>query len=188
MNSFHTSSSRNSARLIVVMGVAGCGKSTVGFALAERLGKSFLDADDFHPASNVAKMSHGVPLTDDDRWPWLDSIAQALREEAERTGMAIAGCSALRRVYRQRLIDTAGEPITFVFLQGSREIIAERMAERSGHFMPAALLDSQFATLEPPGEDEDALIFDISASIAALAEGIHQQLVPCPEHRGDQKP
>lgn len=170
------------------MGVAGCGKSTVGAALARRLGKPFLDADDFHPAANVAKMSMGVPLTDDDRWPWLDRLAQALRDEAERAGMAVAGCSALRRAYRQRLITTAGEPILFVFLQGSRDIIAERMAKRSGHFMPAALLDSQFATLEPPGADEDALVVDISASISALAETIHHQLVPCPEHPDDRKP
>ena len=188
MNSIRTPSPRHPARLIVLMGVAGCGKSTVGAALAGRLGKPFLDADDFHPAANVAKMSRGVPLTDGDRWPWLDRLAQALRDEAERTGMAVAGCSALRRAYRQRLIATAGEPILFVFLQGSRDIVNERMATRSGHFMPTALLDSQFATLEPPGADENALVFDISASVSALAETIHHQLAPCPEYPDDQKP
>lgn len=176
MNSIHTPSSRHPERLIVVMGVAGCGKSTVGAALAERLDKPFLDADDFHPPSNVAKMSQGIPLTDDDRWPWLDRLAQALRDTGEKAGMAVAGCSALRKAYRQRLIATAGEPILFVFLHGSRNIIAERMAMRSGHFMPTALLDSQFATLEPPGEDESALVCDISAPVSALAETIHAQL------------
>ena len=115
-------------------------------------------------------------------------LAQALRDEAERTGMALAGCSALRRAYRQRLIATAGEPILFVFLQGSRDIVNERMATRSGHFMPAALLDSQFATLEPPGADENALVFDIDASVSALAETIHRQLAPCPEYPDDPEP
>ena len=187
MTSIHPFSSRQPARLIVVMGVAGCGKSTVGTALAERLGKPFLDADDFHPASNVAKMSQGIPLTDDDRWPWLDSLAKALHSEAERVGMAIGGCSALRRAYRQRLIDTAGEPITFVFLKGSRDIIAERMAARSGHFMPTALLDSQFATLEPPEEDENALVCDIGASVSDLTQAVLDQLAPSTGTQNDRK-
>ena len=187
MTSIHPFSSRQPARLIVVMGVAGCGKSTVGTALAERLGKPFLDADDFHPASNVAKMSQGIPLTDEDRWPWLDSLAKALHDEAGRAGMAIGGCSALRCAYRQRLIDTAGEPIAFVFLKGSRDIIAERMAARSGHFMPTALLDSQFATLEPPGDDENALVCDIGASVSELTQAILDQLTPCPGKPNNRK-
>ena len=187
MTSIHPFSSRQPARLIVVMGVAGSGKSTVGTALAERLGKPFLDADDFHPASNVAKMSQGIPLTDEDRWPWLDSLAKALHDEAGRAGMAIGGCSALRRAYRQRLIDTACEPITFVFLKGSRDIIAERMAARSGHFMPTALLDSQFATLEPPGDDENALVCDIGASVSDLTQAVLDQLAPSTGTQNDRK-
>lgn len=164
------------ARLIVVMGVTGCGKSTVGAALAARLDKPFLDADDYHPAANVEKMSHGIPLTDEDRWPWLDSLATALHEQAERTGMAVAACSALRRAYRERLIATAGEGILFVFLQGARDVIAKRMAARSDHFMPTTLLDSQFATLEPPAADENVLTVDITPSVSALAESVHRLL------------
>lgn len=186
MTSFHISSSENSARLVVVMGVAGCGKSTIGAALAERLDKPFLDADDFHPESNVAKMSQGIPLTDKDRWPWLDSLAKSLRDAAQQAGMAVAGCSALRRAYRQRLIDTAGEPIIFVFLEGSRDIIGERMAARIGHFMPTALLDSQFATLEPPGADENALVLDINASVSDLTEAILDRLASSTEGPDDR--
>ena len=160
------SEAADSTRLVVVMGVAGCGKSTVGAALAGRLAKPFLDADDYHPPANVEKMSHGIPLTDADRWPWLDRLAEALRAHAETAGMAIAACSALRRAYRERLVATAGESILFVFLQGSRDIIAKRMAARTDHFMPTALLDSQFATLEPPATDENALVIDIGPSVA----------------------
>jgi len=184
MNSSPTPSSRRPARLIVVMGVAGCGKSTVGEALARRLGKTFFDADDFHPAANVAKMSKGVPLTDDDRWPWLDRLGRALHDEAERAGMVVLGCSALRRAYRERLIASAGEPILFVYLQGPHALIAGRMARRSGHYMPLGLLDSQFAILEPPAADENALTIDIDDPADILAERIHRTLAPGAGHPG----
>lgn len=145
----------------VVMGVAGCGKSTVGAAFAAAIGARFIDGDDLHPAANVAKMSAGVPLTDDDRWPWLDRVADVL------IGNVVVGCSALKRRYRDRIRATAG-PVRFLHLAGSRDVIAARMANRPGHFMPAALLDSQFAALEPPGPDEDAVTVDIDQPIAAV--------------------
>jgi len=152
---------------IVIMGVSGCGKTAVGELLAERLGFPFRDADEFHPAANVAKMSAGVPLTDADRWPWLDAIGRALRE-AE--GGIVVTCSALRRVYRDRLRADAGRPLTFVHLVASRETIAARVAGRKGHFMPASLLDSQFATLEPPGPDEGAITVSVEPPLAVVVE------------------
>lgn len=152
---------------IIIMGVAGCGKSSIGAALGERLGIPYRDGDDLHPAANVDKMRAGVPLTDADRWPWLDRVALVLKDEAP----VIVGCSALRRGYRDRLRKGAGGPARFVHLAGSRDVIAARMAARSGHFMPTTLLDSQFATLEPPGPDE-ALTLDISAPPEALVDAI----------------
>ena len=158
---------------IIVMGVAGSGKTSVGKALARRLGMPFRDADEFHPKANIDKMSAGIPLTDDDRWPWLDAIGKAL---AESDGRLIVACSALRRSYRDRLIAAAGRPVIFVWLDGSKETIAARMAHRKHHFMPPSLLDSQFATLEPPGPDELAVRVSIeppldqvvAAALAAL--------------------
>lgn len=135
---------------IVIMGVSGCGKSTVGAALGAALGIPYRDGDDLHPVANVEKMRAGVPLTDADRWPWLDRVADVLRDDAP----VIVGCSALRRVYRDRIRAGAGGPVRFVHLVGSRDVIAARMAARTGHYMPPTLLESQFATLEPPGPDE----------------------------------
>ncbi|MFV0472740.1 MAG: gluconokinase [Pikeienuella sp.] len=147
-----------SARLICVMGVAGSGKSSIGAALAGAVGAVFIEADAYHPPANVEKMTAGVPLTDEDRWPWLDALGAA----APRTGRVVIACSALRLVYRQRLARAAGEPVFFVHLAGARDVIAGRMAARSGHFMPTALLESQFATLEPPAPPEPHLTLDIS--------------------------
>ena len=135
---------------LVIMGVAGCGKSTVGAALSEQLDIPYRDGDDLHSTEAVEKMRAGIPLTDDDRWPWLDRIADTLRSEAP----LIIGCSALRRVYRDRIRAGAGGEVTFVHLAGDRDLIASRMASRAGHYMPLSLLDSQFATLEKPGPDE----------------------------------
>ena len=135
---------------LVIMGVAGCGKSTVGAALSEQLGIPYQDGDDLHSADAVRKMSSGTPLADEDRWPWLDRIAETLRNEAP----LIIGCSALRRAYRDRIRAGAGGDVTFVHLAGDRDLIASRMASRAGHYMPLSLLDSQFATLERPGPDE----------------------------------
>lgn len=152
---------------IVIMGVSGCGKSSVGAALGQSLGIPYRDGDDLHPAANVAKMRAGIPLTDEDRWPWLDHVARGLKEGAP----VIVGCSALRRAYRDRIRGGAGGDVRFVHLAGSRDIIAARMAARTGHYMPTTLLDSQFATLEPPGPDE-ALTLDVAAPLAALVDAI----------------
>jgi gluconokinase len=156
---------------IIIMGVSGCGKSSVGEGLSVQLGIPYRDGDDLHPPANVDKMRAGVPLTDDDRWPWLDRVASVLEREAP----IIIGCSALRRVYRDRLRKGAGGPVQFIHLTGSRDLIAGRMAARTGHYMPPSLLDSQFAALEPPGPDE-ALAIDIDqpldAIISAAVEGL----------------
>jgi len=160
---------------IVVMGVSGCGKSSVGIALAEALGARFIDGDDLHPEANKAKMSAGIPLDDEDRWPWLDLVSKALAESspAGSTGTVVA-CSALKRSYRERIL--AGAPNTFfIHLDGSREILQQRLGNRTGHFMPATLLDSQLATLEPLGSDEPGAVIDIDqpiSQIIALAQGL----------------
>jgi gluconokinase len=139
---------------VVVMGVSGSGKSSVGRALAERLGATFRDGDDLQPPANVAKMRAGTPLTDEDRWPWLDRVARTLADEEP----VIVACSALKRAYRDRIRAGAGAGLRFVHLAGSRNLIATRMAGRKGHYMPVSLLDSQFAALEVPGPDEAATI------------------------------
>jgi len=146
--------------ILVVMGVCGCGKSTVGDALAQALGWPFLDADEFHPPANVAKMASGSPLTDEDRWPWLDRIAEELRAILARGDHAVLACSALRQAYRDR-IARAGD-VRFVHLAGDYATIAARLASRTHRYMPAALLDSQFATLEPPS---DALVVDVALPV-----------------------
>ena len=156
---------RNKPTAIVVMGVAGSGKTVIGEGLAERLGLPMLEGDSFHPEANVRKMSSGTPLTDDDRWPWLDAIGKAI---GETPGGVIVACSALKRVYRERLVAAAGRPLLFLFLDSSRETLAARIGNRKGHFMPAGLLDSQLATLEPPGPDEPALRIDIGPPVAAV--------------------
>ncbi|WP_230426594.1 gluconokinase [Paragemmobacter aquarius] len=154
---------------IVLMGVAGCGKSSVGAALSALLAMPYIDGDDLHPAANVAKMAAGTPLTDDDRWPWLDACTETLA-----TGNIILGCSALKRVYRDRLRRAGG--VRFVHLSGTRDLIAARMAQRSGHYMPLSLLDSQFAALEPPAPDENALTISIGPTPKSIATAIAAQL------------
>ncbi len=148
---------------VVVMGVAGCGKTTLGRALAPRLGAAFVDADDLHPPANRARMAAGQPLTDADRWPWLDLVAGVLRDRAP----VVVACSALRRCYRDRLRTGAGAPLRFLWLTGPRAVLATRLAARQGHFLPPALLDSQLATLEPPGPAEAAAL-DLTLPPAAL--------------------
>jgi gluconokinase len=155
------------SELLVVMGVSGAGKSTVGSLIAERLGLSFRDADDFHPPANIAKMSAGQPLTDDDRWPWLDAIGAHLA--AHRGTGAVVTCSALKRAYRDRL-RMAAPGLRFIHLHGAQRLIAARQAARQGHFMPASLLASQFATLEPPDAEADVITLDVAAAPDALAE------------------
>lgn len=147
---------------IIVMGVSGSGKSTVGKALADKLGAVFLEGDGFHPPANIAKMSSGIPLTDDDRWPWLDALGGAMKTAGDSGSNAVAACSALRRSYRDRLRAILGPDLLFVLLDGRKNLIETRLGRRSGHFMPPGLLDSQFETLERPGADEHAIIADVS--------------------------
>lgn len=161
---------------IVVMGVSGVGKTSVGERLAARLGVPFIEGDTLHPRSNVEKMSAGVPLTDDDRWPWLDAIGAAI--ERASAGMVVVTCSALKRSYRRRLAATAGRPLVFLFLDASRETLAARLAARYGHFMPAALLDSQFAALEPPAADETAIRISVEPSLDAVVDNALSALAP----------
>lgn len=153
--------------LLVVMGVTGAGKSIVGAALAERLGVPFGDADDFHSAANIAKMSAGVPLDDDDRLPWLRAIGTWLAEH-ETTG-AVASCSALKRAYRDALRAEA-PGISFVHLDISRVVARERVGDRPGHFMPASLVDSQFDALEPLGHDEAGVVLRLDGSVDELVD------------------
>ena len=158
---------------VVIMGVAGCGKSSVGAALSAALAVPFVDGDDLHTAANVDKMRRGVPLTDDDRWPWLGQVAACLQDSAP----VIVGCSALKRAYRDRIRAGVRGKVAFVHLSGNRDLIAARMAQREGHYMPLSLLDSQFATLEPPGPDEavtvniDQPLPDIVAQILGHLNG-----------------
>jgi gluconokinase len=150
-------------RVLIVMGVSGCGKSTVGQALGDHLSWEFRDGDAFHPAANVAKMKSGAPLTDEDRWPWLDAIASFIDAQRAANSHAIIACSALKRVYRDRLAGHHGD-VVFVHLAGSKDLIEARMAARKNHFMPLGLLDSQFATLETPGPDEMAIAVSVAGS------------------------
>ncbi|MDI2034460.1 gluconokinase [Paenarthrobacter nitroguajacolicus] len=159
-------------RHIVVMGVAGCGKSTVGAALAGRLGAEFLDGDSLHPQSNIDKMAAGTPLNDDDRAPWLAEIGR--RFPASDASLVIA-CSALKRSYRD-IIRNGDPSVVFVHLQGTRELLDARMKARPGHFMPASLLDSQLATLEPLQQDEAGIAVDISTSVEDIVDQVETAL------------
>ncbi|WP_121254232.1 gluconokinase [Nocardioides ferulae] len=158
--------------VLVVMGVSGCGKSTVGEGLSERLGWPFLEGDSLHPPENVAKMESGQPLTDDDRWPWLERIADWIEERHDAGEDGVVTCSALKRSYR-KVLDRRGDGVVFVFLHGERETLEARMRARTGHFMPASMLASQLETLEPPGADEPA----IPVAIEQSPEEIVQQVV-----------
>jgi gluconokinase len=160
---------------LVVMGVSGSGKSTIADALAKRLGWRYEDGDRFHPASNVAKMSAGQPLTDDDRWPWLQAIAGEIDRICKNGERAVIACSALKRAYRNILVHRRGD-VRIVFLDGSEALIASRLAARKGHFMPAGLLASQFKTLEPPAADERAVTAPIDAKVEAIVDDIIRQL------------
>ena len=159
----------------VFMGVSGSGKTTIARGVAERLGWTLLEGDSFHPAANVEKMSHGIPLTDDDRWPWLRAIAAEIdRQRAASHPVAVA-CSALKRVYRDILLGGRPDGV-LVYLQGSPELISGRMAARKGHFMPPKLLESQFATLEPPDSDENPVVVSIEPPPEAIIETVVQRL------------
>jgi carbohydrate kinase (thermoresistant glucokinase family) len=152
---------------IIVMGVSGSGKSTIGALIAGALGVPFVDGDSLHPQSNIEKMAGGRPLNDDDRWPWLATVGKTLADAGRQgTGMVVA-CSALRRAYRDAILQAAPNA-RFVHLAGSREVLASRLEGRSDHFMPPALLDSQFATLEPLEESEPGIVVDIDQAVPAI--------------------
>jgi gluconokinase len=163
--------------IVIVSGVSGSGKSTVGALLAGRLGWRFADGDDFHPAANVAKMSVGVPLTDEDRWPWLRAIAAWMDERITADESAVVTCSALRRAYRDLLLD--GRPqARMAFLAPDREVLVRRLAARHGHFFPEELLGSQFTDLEPPQPDERVVTVVPAGDAQATADAIVAVLFP----------
>ena len=162
--------------VIVLAGVSGSGKSTIGEALSQSLGWPYSEADDFHPQANIDKMSKGIALTDEDRAPWLARLADYIADVCVRGEHAIVSCSALKHTYRVTLIGSWKDKVRFVLLEGSEEEIAARLAKRTGHFMPPSLLHSQFATLERPTPDEDALVVPIGASKDAVVAQIVDDL------------
>ncbi len=174
--------------VMVVMGVSGCGKSTIAAALAAALDAPYLDADDYHPPANVAKMSRGEPLEDADRWPWLQRFGRALNAHSTHSSnthssnthasntRCVGACSALKRSYREALNAAVLRPVLYIHLTGSRQLLSERIGARSGHFMPSTLLDSQLGTLEAPAADEFALTLAISGSPRQIVAAILAQL------------
>ncbi len=165
--------------IVVAMGVCGSGKTSVGKVIASRMNWRFIEGDDLHPPANKAKMASGVPLTDEDRWPWLDHIADRMRAIDKAGGSAVVACSALRQAYRDRLRGS-GVDLRFLHLTGDAGLIRQRMKSRSSHFMPAGLLDSQLATLEPARPDEDLYEVDISGTVSDLAEAAIRSLTGWP--------
>ena len=163
------------ATIVVVMGVSGSGKTTVAAMLAGRLGVHFLEGDDLHPPANVQKMRGGTPLTDDDRWPWLEAIAQRIDDWRAAGEGGVVTCSALKRAYRRIIVGDRPEA-TLVYLKGSQDLIHARMAARHEHFMPLALLESQLKILEEPGPDERPIVVDVAPSPPAIVATIVREL------------
>ena len=161
--------------VLVVMGVSGSGKSTIADRLAKRLAWSYEDGDRFHPGRNVAKMSAGHPLTDEDRWPWLLAIANEIDRVCMAGEHAVIACSALKRAYRDVLVHGRSD-VRIVFLKGTQQLVAHRLAQRKDHFMPPGLLDSQFNTLEPPDAGETPITVSIDASVETIVDDIVRQL------------
>jgi gluconokinase len=161
------------------MGVSGSGKSTIADKLATRIGWTYEDGDKFHPASNVAKMKAGHPLTDEDRWPWLRAIAAEIDRTCAAGEHLVIACSALKRAYRDILVHGRSD-VRIVFLNGTQQLIADRLAQRKGHFMPPDLLPSQFRTLEPPAPDENPVTVSIDASVEAIVDDIVRKLALAP--------
>lgn len=159
---------------IVVMGVSGCGKSTVGVEIARRLGWDYGEGDDFHPKANVDKMASGRPLQDEDRWPWLETLAQWTRERDERGESSVLSCSSLKRVYRD-ILRRGGERTFFVHLAGDKNVLMARMEGRE-HFMPPSLLESQLDTLEPLASDEQGMVQDFNRPPARIARVVAAEL------------
>jgi len=157
--------------VIVLMGVCGCGKTTVGKVLAERLGWEFVEGDSFHSQANIAKMSRGVALDDADRWPWLKTLADEITRRIDEQRPMVLACSALKQAYRD-VLQVDGEQVRFVFLEGSRQLIAERLNRRQGHYMPASLLESQFTALEPPRDAEGMTVIPADQSVDEIAQQV----------------
>jgi gluconokinase len=168
---------------LIVMGVSGSGKSTIAEKLAARIGWTYKDGDEFHPASNVAKMKAGHPLTDEDRWPWLRAIAAEIERGCEAGEHLVIACSALKRAYRDILVHDRDD-VRIVYLDGTQQLIADRLAKRKGHFMPPDLLPSQFRTLEPPTGDEKPVTVSIDASVDAIVADIVGKLAMASADRG----
>lgn len=166
---------RSAPAVLVVMGVSGSGKTTIGELLAQRLNWKFADGDDFHPPANVEKMHSGIPLTDEDRWPWLQAIATWIDETRRGGGHGVVTCSALKRRYREILLD--GSPaVRLIYLRGEPELIGRRLAARHGHFMPESLLRSQYEALEEPGPDEDPIVVEVVGGPSGIVDQIMAQL------------
>ena len=161
---------------LIVMGVSGCGKSSVGEALAAHFGVPYIEGDAMHPPANIAKMSAGTPLNDDDRWPWLDALSARLKAETAQNGGAVASCSSLKKIYRDRLQAGSGPETRFIFLDCSRNTLERNQSARKGHFMPQSLLDSQLATLEPPYDEARAVIIDGNQPFDAVIQSIVAKL------------
>jgi carbohydrate kinase (thermoresistant glucokinase family) len=170
--------SGDSVPAIVVMGVAGCGKSTIAAALATRLNQPLVDADDLHAPEAVAKMAAGIPLTDEDRAPWLERVSFHIARTRANEAPPILACSALKICYRDTIRSYADGPVYFVHLMGSQELLTQRLQERRGHFMPIALLESQLATLEPLHEDEPGISVAIDMPVEEIVDTIIRQLQP----------
>jgi gluconokinase len=166
--------------IVIIYGVSGAGKTTIGRLLARELGWHFVEADDFHPAANIEKMHSGRPLTDEDRWPWLDRLRKQIKRSLVARENSVVACSALKRAYRERL-RVRGE-VKFVFLRGDYALIEAQLSQRRGHFMNPALLRSQFADLEEPKTDEDVLTIELGRTPQELVEEIKTKL--CLTRRG----
>ncbi|MBB5930470.1 gluconokinase [Streptomyces echinatus] len=171
-------------QVVVVMGVAGTGKTTIGPLLAARLGVPYAEGDDFHPQANIDKMTAGIPLDDADRWPWLEAIGHWAHDRAGLGG--VVSSSALKRAYRDRLRAVA-PGIVFLHLSGDRQLIEERMSRRQGHFMPTALLDSQFATLQPLQPDEAGVAVDVGGGPQEITERAVRALAALPDTAGSSQ-
>lgn len=168
-------STTSEPQVLVLMGVSGSGKSTVAALLAERMGWAFEEGDSLHPQANIDKMAAGHPLTDEDRWPWLDLVAEWIETQLDAGHSGVITCSSLKRSYRE-VIDRRHRGVEFVYLAGSESTIAERVASRTDHFMPPSLLTSQFETLEEPTEDEPAIRVDDGASPSDIVDEIQRRL------------
>ena len=165
--------------IVIVFGVSGAGKTTIGKLLAEQLGWQFYEADDFHPRANIEKMRSGRPLTDEDRWPWLERLREQITRSITAKDNAVLACSALKRAYRDRL--RVSDDVTFVFLRGDYALIAEQLRHRRGHFMNPELLRSQFADLEQAEPDEDVLTTELGRTPQELVEDIKTKLRLAPK-------